>query len=118
MALHTSLPIYKVAYDLLQTVLKLVGNMPRQFKRILGERICDLAQEVVVLIAEANIDTDKRPHLCVLLRQLRLLETLLRCCVDLRLISQGQYASAIALSSSVGKQANKWKGHYGPSPVA
>lgn len=32
MGIHTSLPIYKVAYDLLNVVTELVKNMPRDFK--------------------------------------------------------------------------------------
>lgn len=36
MATHTSLPIYKVAYDLLDVVTDLVANMQRNFKRSIG----------------------------------------------------------------------------------
>lgn len=32
MALHTALPIYKVAYNLFDVVTDLVKNMPRDFK--------------------------------------------------------------------------------------
>ena len=39
MALHTNLPIYKVAYDLLDTVTDLVKNMPRDFKSSIGGKI-------------------------------------------------------------------------------
>ena len=39
MAIHTHLPIYKVAYDLLDVVTDLVKNMQRDFKRSIGEKI-------------------------------------------------------------------------------
>lgn len=39
MALHTHLPIYKVAYDLLDIVTDLVKNMPRDFKQSIGGKI-------------------------------------------------------------------------------
>lgn len=39
MAIHTQLPIYKVAYDLLDVVTDLVKNMQRDFKRSIGEKI-------------------------------------------------------------------------------
>jgi hypothetical protein len=38
MALHTSLPIYKVAYDLLSVATDYVQNMPRAFKAAIGGR--------------------------------------------------------------------------------
>jgi hypothetical protein len=37
MAIHTQLPIYKVAYDLLVVVTGAVKNMPRDLKRAFGE---------------------------------------------------------------------------------
>ncbi|MGB2832952.1 MAG: hypothetical protein WBC07_08345 [Methylotenera sp.] len=33
MAIHTNLPIYKVAYDLLDAITDLVKNMPRDIQR-------------------------------------------------------------------------------------
>ena len=39
MALHTNLPIYKVAYDLLNVITDLVKNMPRDFKSSIGGKI-------------------------------------------------------------------------------
>jgi RNA-directed DNA polymerase len=42
MALHTQLPIYKVAYDLLDVVADLVKNMPRDVKRTFGNEIANV----------------------------------------------------------------------------
>ena len=39
MAIHTELPIYKVAYDLLGIIAGLVKNMHRDYKRSIGEKI-------------------------------------------------------------------------------
>ena len=39
MTLHTELPIYKVAYDLLSLATDLVQNMPRPIKAALGGRV-------------------------------------------------------------------------------
>jgi hypothetical protein len=38
MAIHTQLPIYKVAYDLLDASVDFVANMPRAFKPVIGGR--------------------------------------------------------------------------------
>ena len=109
MALHTQLPIYKVAYDLLDVVTELVKNMPRNFKASIGEKISAECVEIVVLIFRANCAKDKAMHLGELIERLQVAELLLRLSKDKRLISTGQYAQAIGLTNQVGKQAGGWR---------
>ena len=117
MAIHTELPIYKVAYDLLGLVVQLVKNMPREFKQSIGGKIRDECIDVATLVFRANVAADKAPHLLELLERLQVAELLLRLARDLRFISTGQYASAVALTQSIGKQANGWR-KSASSPVA
>ena len=109
MTIHTNLPIYKVACELFSTVTDLVANMPRDFKRTVGSKIGDECLEIVVLIFRANCARDKAPHLSDLIERLQVCELLLRLSRDKRLISTGQYANAIKLTDSIGKQANGWR---------
>ena len=109
MALHTSLSIYKVAYSLFDVVTDLVKNMPRDFKRSIGEKISEESIEIMTLIFRANCAREKAPHLGELLERLQVIELLLRLSRDKKLISTGQYAKAIALTDSAGKQANGWR---------
>jgi len=109
MALHTALPIYKVAYDLLDTITDLAKNMPRDFKASIGSKLRDECVEIVVAIFRANCANDKAPHLETLIERLQVAELLLRLSRDKRLISTGQYAKAIALTDSAGKQAGGWR---------
>ncbi len=109
MAIHTELPIYKVAYDLLGVVVQLVKNMPREFKQSIGGKVRDECIEVATLVFRANVAADKAPHLLELQERLQVAELLLRLARDLRFISTAQYAKAIALTGSIGKQANGWR---------
>jgi hypothetical protein len=109
MAIHTSLPIYKVAYDLFHEVTEATRNMPRDFKLSLGGRIRDEALEIVTLIFRANVSTDKVPHLTALLEHVQVVELLLRLSRDMRFISTVQYARAIGFTDNVGKQAMGWR---------
>ena len=109
MAIHTALPIYKVAYDLLNVVTELVKNMPRDFKRSIGGKIADECVEIVVLIFRANWARDKGPHFGELIERLQVAELLLRLSRDKRLILTKQYAAAVDLTNSVGKQAGGWR---------
>ena len=118
MALHTNLPIYKVAYDLLDVVTDLVKNMPRDFKQSIGGKINQECVEIVVLIFRANCALDKAPLLGNLIERLQVAELLLlRLARDKRLISTGQYARAIELTDSAGKQAGGWR-RSATSPAA
>ena len=109
MALHTALPIYKVSYYLLDIITDLAKNMPRDFKASIGGKLRDECVEIVVLIFRANVAREKSLHLDSLIERLQVTELLLRLSRDKHLISTGQYARAIELTNSVGKQAGGWK---------
>ncbi|WP_421885209.1 four helix bundle protein [Methylibium sp.] len=109
MALHTQLPIHKLAYDLLGLSVELVRNMPRDIKASLGSVIRDECVQMLVLIARANASADKVPHISSLLEAQQTVELLLRTCHDKRFISHGQWASAIELMNRIGQQAGGWR---------
>ncbi len=109
MALHTELPIYKVAYDLLDAITDLAKNMPRDFKQSIGGKLRDEGVEIVTLIFRANCAREKAPYLDKLIERLQVAELLLRLSRDKRLISTGQYAKAVDLTNKVGKQAGGWR---------
>jgi len=90
MALHTQLPIYKVAYDLLGVATDYVINMPRPIKATLGNRMTELCVEIVLLIAKANSAKNKGPHLDTMLERTEELNLLIRLCRDKRFVSTGQ----------------------------
>ncbi|BAK75780.1 hypothetical protein NH8B_0948 [Pseudogulbenkiania sp. NH8B] len=118
MALHTTLPIYKVTYDLLVLVTELTRNMSRDFKSTLGNDLRKECVDLVLLIYHANSASDKVPHLSKMLERLQVVELTLRLCSDLHLISRGQYAKAIALTDQIGKQANGWRKKSASTPAA
>ena len=109
MAIHTALPIYKTAYSLLDVVMDLVKNMPRDFKRLVGEEIAKESRAIMILVFRANIAQEKEPYLLKLIERLQVIELMLRLSMDKRLISRPGYAKAIELSTSIGKQANGWR---------
>lgn len=109
MATHTQLPIYKVAYDLLDVVTDFVRNMPRDTKQSIGGKISAECIEIMVLVFRANVAQDKAPHLIDLIERLQVAELLIRLAKDKRLISIGAYAKAVELTTSIGKQANGWR---------
>lgn len=109
MALHTQLPIYKVAYDLLDAITDLAKNMPRDFKASIGSKLRDECVDIVVLIFRANVAREKSAHLDGLIERLQVTELLIRLSRDKRLISTGQYSAVVDLTTQLGKQANGWR---------
>ncbi|MGS1116902.1 four helix bundle protein [Castellaniella sp. UC4442_H9] len=109
MAIHTRLPIYRAAYELLDVVTDLVRNMRRDFKRSIGGKIADECIEITILVFRANVAQDKGPHLVALIERLQVIELMLRLAQDKRLIARSGYAAAIELTTSIGKQANGWR---------
>ncbi len=125
MALHTELEIYPVATEWLDVATELTRNIPRSYKRKFTDIIVDWAVEMAVLIIEANIARDKAPVIDRILMFQRKTDLLVRLFNDKHWISPKQFATAIALVVSIGKQAQKWKGSsrlpqsgYGPAARA
>ncbi|VWC53823.1 hypothetical protein BLA9940_02104 [Burkholderia aenigmatica] len=117
MALHTQLPIYRAAEDLLDVVTDVVTNMQRDFKRSVGEKISAECIEIIVLVYRANVAADKSPHLGELIERLQVINLLLRLGFNKRKVDKGAYARAVELTTSIGKQANAWKKSAGNRPL-
>lgn len=117
MAMHTDLDIHKSAEELLGIALQLIRNIPRDVKKLAGDRIMDECLEVLLLIGRANMARDKRPHLNVLLESLQKINYLMRALVNMQAISIPQHGRVMRLSASVGKQANAWKRSTANAPA-
>lgn len=109
MALHTELPIYKPAYELFDLAVEITRNIPRDFKRLLGEKVRDECLEIITLIFKANVARNKVPFISELIERLQVVELLLRLSKDKRLIPTKHYAAAINVTSQIGRQATGWK---------
>jgi glycerol dehydrogenase-like iron-containing ADH family enzyme len=100
MAMHTDLPIHKVAFDLLSLATDVTRNIPRDFKAGLGAKVRDECIEVMVLIARANAARDKQQHLGTLVERVQVIEFLLRLFKEKRFISVSQHAVNGALTKT------------------
>lgn len=108
MALASTLPIYRVTYDLLQVVTRITKDMPRDYKQSLGNKVREECVELVLSIYRANCSRDKRPHLGLLQEHLQVVTLLLRLSKDMKLISTGQFAQTIELTDQIGRQSSGW----------
>jgi len=109
MALHTDTAIYKATYDLAQIVTQFVAGMPRNFKADFGAELRRRCMGLVMRVYEANTSEARVEVLSRMRQEVEATNLALRLSVDLRLISRGQYARAITLTESIGKQATGWQ---------
>ncbi len=117
MALHKDLPIYKAAYDLFGVAVEITKHFPRDFKRLMGDKVREECVEIIVLIFKANVALNKIPHIEMLLERLQVIELLLRLSRDKRFISIKQYAGVIDITDQIGKQASGWKKQQAAPPA-
>ncbi len=110
MPLHTELPIYKTGCDLVALAFNVQQQMPRNFKRTLGEKItvhcCDMLD--LMALANASRGQDRAAYIRNLLQRQHATTVLLRICHDMRFISHKVWADSIVLLDSIGKQGGGW----------
>lgn len=116
MALHTELPIFARAYELLSLTIDVVGNMPRNIKPVVGKQLTEDCLAIADLIRGANVaqGAAKAEPLAKLVAQLQQVELLLRVARDKRFISIDQYAKAIKMTGDIGRQASAWRNKFRP----
>ena len=121
MALHTELPIYKKGCDLVSLAFNVQKEMPRSFKRSLGEKITGHCTDMVDLMAMANASRGHERAVIIrdLLRRQHATTVLLRVSHDLRLISPKMWAESVQILDSIGKQGGGWlKSSHVTAPAA
>ena len=109
MAQYRHIPIYRLTYELLQRVMVVSKDFPREYKFTLVQKIKDEVIEMVVLIYHANSSENKISHIENLLERLQVVELLLRLCHDMKLIHMKSYSSVVEMTESIAKQAQGWK---------
>lgn len=124
MALHHELPIYGTGIRLLDLAMEVQVQMPRSFKRSLGERVHNHCVELLNLMALANASrgAERAAHIRALLTLQHTVTVLLRVGFERRLVSPKLWANSVALLGSIGKQGGGWlkrtEGHSAPAPDA
>ena len=90
-------------------ITKETRQFPKDFKYSLGAKIRDEAVELVVFIYKANSSRDNREsNVCLILERLQIIELLLRLSKDMRLLSVAAFASLVALTDDINRQASGW----------
>ena len=106
---HEKLQVYRTARDLYIFAVKLAKKMSRDVRPTVGGRLMNDTFEIAMLVFRANVARDKVPFQTQIIELSAATNLLLRMCLEMRLISEKEYISAIELTNSVGRQANGWR---------
>lgn len=119
MAMHTDLPIYRTGTDLLAIGYVIQRDMPRGFKRSLGEKIVQGCADMLELMACANASRQASRAAAIeqLLIRLRATEVTLRVAHELRAVHTKQWSAAVLLLEKIGAQAGGWLKHSNRAPA-
>lgn len=115
MAIYTELPIYQHGCALLTLALQVQTQLPRAFKRTLGEKIHLLCVQMLEDMAMANSTRGQQrlEQIDALLTHLRATTALLRVGADMRapqpIISAKLWAASVELLDAIGSQAGGWR---------
>jgi len=113
MALYSDLPIYKHGCDLLSLAVDVQTQLPRMFKRSLGEKIHAQCIGMLECMAMANASRGQQrvEQIDALLTGLRAITAMLRVSHDKRLISPKLWGQSVELLDAIGAQAGGWRKH-------
>ena len=109
MARYEHLPIYRQAMDVAIWFEQAVAGFSRYHKYTLGSELRNLSREIVSLIAQANSEADKAPHLKRLRTRLDELLILMRIAKEARAFkSFNSYQHAVTEVAKVCRQNEGW----------
>lgn len=111
MALYTSLPVYKLGYDLLIHIHKTTKTFTREHKYTLGESLKKESIQLLVQVYKANKSKkEKRTNNIDTAREhLEIIRLLFRVIKDLNIIGTKTYVNSNLKIEELSKQLTAWQ---------
>ena len=118
MTLHSDTDLYRAIVDFQRFVARRAPHLPRDVKRLYGERLVDESLNMLVTMRHANIarEAAKIPLLEELLDRLEISQAILRVLRELELFPSKAFEESLPLTASIGKQATALRNHFAPDP--
>ena len=104
-------PVIARHYDLILWLLRQIPKFPRSHRFVLGDRIENLALEILELLIEAAYTRNKSAQLRRAGIQLEKMRYLIRMSKDLELLSIRQYQFVAEQIDEVGRMVGGWLRH-------
>jgi len=102
------LPVYKSSYDLFLYSFKLIGNLRRDYKYTVGEKLKDEIMDLMMNVYRANKGKEKRKHIEKAIENIEVTRILFRLLKDLKQISLNHFAIVSKKIEEVSRQLFGW----------
>ena len=110
MTTYNNLPVYKVSYDLLLEVFKIIKLFPREYKYNLGDKIKNEIIDLISNVYKANSSFDNRLSKIKNAReQVETLRLYFRLSKDLHLLNIDKFVIVSEKIESLSKQLYSWE---------
>ncbi len=109
MAIHKGLPVYKASYDLFVYSFELIGNLNREYKYTVGERLKNEIVELMMNIYRANKGINKKEMINKAQENIEVVRILFRLLKDLRQIGLKHFSKVNEKIEDVSKQLFGWQ---------
>ena len=118
MAMHSDTDLYRAIAEFQKFVARRAPHLPRDVKRLYGERLVDESLNMLVTMRHANIarEAAKIPLLEELLDRLEICQAILRTLRELGHLPNTAFSEGLPLVASIGKQAVALRNHFAPDP--
>jgi hypothetical protein len=111
--LVSSTQIYRDTRTLMNHIIDVTPQFPRQFKYSIGAKMHDLVVDLLNSAASAYLIRDKETSISHLVQyqiKFETLKTLVRVAIERRwIMSTGRQAQIVELMDAIGKQCTAWK---------
>lgn len=109
MAMYDTLPVFKKGYDLLIEIYKMTGNLSREYKYSVGEKLKNDTLELLLEIYRANMSREKEIYIDRCRENTEIVRLLIRLLHDLRQINPKKMIALNILIENISKQLSGWK---------
>jgi hypothetical protein len=101
-------PVLETHFRFLMWLLPALSRFPRDQKFLLGDRIQQLAQDVMELLIEANYTRERRAQLVRANLAIEKLRYFIRLAVEMHYLDRRRYEHAARSLDEIGRQVGGW----------
>ncbi len=109
MALHSALPIYKVAYELLLIIFQFMKDFSREYKYSVGDALKGEVIALMTLLFRANTRLDREAVLQEARERVEVFRLYFRLMQDLQQVSVKKFVHLNARVETVSRQLAGWQ---------
>ena len=112
MSRYLHLPLFQKAYDFNLEIYRTTHNFPREYKYTLGQKIKEIASELLDCIVVANSEKDKGRYFPLMKTQVEQIRIKLRLSYDLKIINSKRLEYLNRIIEEISKQVTGWENWF------